>query len=65
MKREITNVTQKVKGIGLANRKQPQTFFRGWHREQSHVGGRELGKLLSYRGMRAIRTHAWDSLLYM
>lgn len=23
----------------------------------------ELGKLLSSRGMRAIRTHAWDSLL--
>ena len=33
VKREITNVSQKVKGIGLANRKQRHTFFRGWNRE--------------------------------
>lgn len=46
VKREITNVSQKVKGIGLANRKQHHTFSRRWNRELGHVARMELGKLL-------------------
>lgn len=43
---EITNVSQKAKGIGLTNRKQQPSFSQAWNLELSHVERFRLGKLL-------------------